>query len=104
MARRRYNKLKGLKGDDGIWKNDKASMKFIANSYFKNPFSARPISLNYVSLPCLFPVLEESVIVDLNKEVSEVEVRANLFRIGGLKAHGLDGFPAAFFQNQWGYL
>ncbi|XP_024190144.1 uncharacterized protein LOC112194121 [Rosa chinensis] len=33
--------------------------------------------------------------------VSLQEIRSALFSIGGLKAPGFDGFPAAFFQNHW---
>ncbi|KAK4834638.1 hypothetical protein QYF36_026029 [Acer negundo] len=54
---------------------------------------------NYDNLPHLFLRLEENVLVYLNKVVSEKEVKNSLYRIGGLKAHGSDGFPAMFFQN-----
>ncbi|CAL2231440.1 unnamed protein product [Prunus armeniaca] len=38
-----------------------------------------------------------------NAPVELAEVKESLFGIGSLKAHGIDGFPACFYQNQWGH-
>ena len=64
-------------------------------------FSNTPSFYAYGDLPNLFPSLDEHDVEDLNKPMSEEEVRLGLFSIGGLKVPGPDGFPAIFFQNQW---
>ncbi|KAK3198400.1 hypothetical protein Dsin_021815 [Dipteronia sinensis] len=101
MIRKRFNKLEGIKSDDGIWKSDKAGMKDIVVSYFQKLFSTQATLANYDSLPYLFPVLEKGVRINLSREVSEDEVRFGLSGLNGLKAPGLDGFPIVFFQNQY---
>ena len=100
MVRRR-NKLEGLKGDDGIWRSDKDSMMSTVISYFNNLFLEQPNALLYDNLPQYFPRLLDSDTAVLSREVSEEEVKAGLFTIGGFKAPGLDGFSAIFFQDQW---
>ena len=40
----------------------------------------------------------------LCKEFTEKEISDALFQIGPLKAPGPDGFPARFFQRNWGLL
>ena len=101
MIRRRFNKIEGLKDEEGVWKSDKGSLKDIAINYVQNLFSNQHITASYANLPQMFPRLEGVVLASLNKEVSDEEVRNGLFGIGGLKTPGPDGFPALFFQNQW---
>ncbi|KAK2641168.1 hypothetical protein Ddye_022931 [Dipteronia dyeriana] len=101
MVTRRRNMLEGLKGEDGVWRCDKESMRDVATSYFKNLFLGMPCAINYDCISQLFPYLEDNVIADLSKVVSEEEVRYGLFGIRGLKKPGLDGYHAIFFQNQW---
>ncbi|KAK4839204.1 hypothetical protein QYF36_020031 [Acer negundo] len=52
---------------------------------------------NFVRLPRLFLVLEESTYDAHNREVCEEEIKDELFGIGACKSLGPDGFPAAFF-------
>lgn len=101
MVRRRYNKLEGIKGDDGIWQSDKDSMKNIVISYFQSLFSTQSSVGDYSMLPNFFPEIDDNKIVNLSRTVSEEEVKVGIFSIGGLKAPGPDGLPAAFFQDQW---
>ena len=101
MVRRRYNKLEGLKGEDGIWRGDKESLQKIAISYFKDLFSFKPSVGDYSMLPSFFPELGATKIATLTRDVSEDEIKAGIFGIGSLKAPGPDGLPTAFFQNQW---
>ena len=50
--------------------------------------------------------LNEKVIADMNnylfKEFSDEDISDALFQIGPLKAPRPDGFPARFFQRNWG--
>ncbi|KAI5350169.1 hypothetical protein L3X38_003060 [Prunus dulcis] len=63
----------------------------------------QPSSDGFVDvIPNLFPRLETVELSALNKVVDMAEVKDSLFSIGGLKAPRMDGFPACFYQNQWG--
>ncbi|KAK1584321.1 hypothetical protein Q3G72_031946 [Acer saccharum] len=101
MIRRRYNKLEGLKDEDGIWRCEKEDMQAIALSYFTKLFSGQPPQDSYDRLPRFFPVLEGDLNEELNRVVCDEEVKLGLFGIGKLKSPGPDGFPAVFFQSQW---
>jgi hypothetical protein len=41
---------------------------------------------------------------DLCKQFTDAEISDALFQIGPLKAPGVDGFPARFYQRNWGTL
>jgi hypothetical protein len=41
---------------------------------------------------------------DLTKDFTDDEISNALFQIAPLKAPGADGFPARFFQRNWGLL
>ncbi|ONI13814.1 hypothetical protein PRUPE_4G246900 [Prunus persica] len=50
--------------------------------------------------------VEDAAVTDgeissLVKKIDFLEVKDNVFGIGGLKAPGVDGFPACFYQHQW---
>lgn len=50
------------------------------------------------------PVVTQNMNDELMKEFSDREIGDALFQIGPLKAPGPDGFPARFFQLNWGTL
>lgn len=54
-----------------------------------------------ISLGRGFPVLEPSVIQSAFQPVSVLDVRSAIFRMGPLKAPGIDVLPAGFFQKHW---
>ncbi|KAM1801885.1 hypothetical protein ACFX11_033435 [Malus domestica] len=51
------------------------------------------------SLPNLFPDIHNDDREALIKDIDMVEVKESLFNIGGLKALGIKGFPACFYQT-----
>jgi hypothetical protein len=102
--RARKNKIKRLQVDDGNWQTEQGSMGRMATAYFKNLFTADP---GLVADPVL-GLFEEKITPDMNEklcsEFSDKEISDALFQIGPLKAPGPDGFPARFFQRNWGAL
>lgn len=48
-----------------------------------------------------FPTVEPNLLGQLDREVSMHEVRKALFDMAPLKAPGIDGLHAQFFQSQW---
>jgi hypothetical protein len=99
--RARKNKIKRLKDADGVWQEVPSDMERMATSYFKELFTRDP-NLNFDEL---LGLLQERVTGDMNdslcKEFSEEEIGDALFQIGPLKAPGIDGFPARFYQRNW---
>ncbi|KAL6202861.1 hypothetical protein ACLB2K_026565 [Fragaria x ananassa] len=101
IIRRRRNKIDGLFDKNGVWTEDVCDMRKIDVEFFKDLFDAEPIQDLRIIIPSLFPVTSASEIADMSRLVSELDAHDALFRIGQLKAPGVDGFPALFFQNHW---
>ena len=49
----------------------------------------------------LFPDIDHSLLHTLSNPISDQDVHDALFKIGRLKAPGVDGFPALFYQQHW---
>jgi hypothetical protein len=76
-------------------------MERMATSYFQELFTRDP-SLNSVDLIAMIPEkVTEAMNMDLCKDFTEEEISDALFQIGPLKAPGVDGFPARFYQRNW---
>ncbi|KAM0908155.1 hypothetical protein ACQ4PT_015643 [Festuca glaucescens] len=99
--RARKNKIKKLKDEDGVWRDVPSDMERMATSYFKELFTRDP-NLDYDDL---LNLLQAKVTNEMNdnlcKDFSEEEISDALFQIGPLKAPGIDGFPARFYQRNW---
>jgi hypothetical protein len=99
---RARNKIKKLRDEDGVWKDAPTDMERMATSYFKELFTRDP-SLNNEEL---IAMIQEKVTVEMNeelcKEFTDEEIGDALFQIGPLKAPRVDGFPAWFYQQNWG--
>ncbi|XP_048422575.1 uncharacterized protein LOC125469371 [Pyrus x bretschneideri] len=101
VVRRRKNKLEGLNNSEGVWTDDKEALKSIVVNYFKDLFSFRITTTTMENLPHLFPCLIGEDLLVLNGDVTDDEIKACMFAIGGLKAPGPDGIPARFYQKFW---
>ncbi|KAK3204389.1 hypothetical protein Dsin_018435 [Dipteronia sinensis] len=101
IIKRRGNKLEGLKRDDGNWDEEISDIKEVAVNYLKTLFAVKDNQGVYSDLPMLFPRLNNNELVSLSMDICEQDVKQSLFGIGGLKAPGLDGYPAIFIQNYW---
>jgi hypothetical protein len=102
--RARKNKIKKLKDDNGVWQDNVQVMGQMATNYFKKLFEA---DANILPDPVL-ELFQEKITVEMNDklcmEFTDREISDALFQIGPLKAPGPDGFPARFFQRNWGAL
>jgi hypothetical protein len=100
--RARRNKIKKLKDDDGVWKDVPTDMERMATSYFKELFTRDPS----VNSERLLDLTQQKVTSEMNenlcKDFTDEEISDALFQIGPLKAPGVDGFPAHFYQRNWG--
>jgi hypothetical protein len=102
--RARKNKIKGLEDSDGNWHTDTGEMRNLATDYFRHLFTAD----QSIDPSLIVNLFEEKVTVEMNEglcaEFTDKEIGDALFQIGPLKAPGPDGFPARFFQRNWGVL
>ena len=79
-------------------------MERMATGYFQELFTKDPT----LNLDHLISLVHEKVTPAMNeelcKEFTEDEIGDALFQISPLKAPGVDGFPARFYQRNWGTL
>ena len=102
--RARKNKIRKLMDDFGNVHEDPASMHHLATDYFRNLYTADS-NLETAHVVELFEqCVSDDDNMQLCAEFSEKEISDALFQIGPLKAPGPDGFPARFFQRNWGTL
>jgi hypothetical protein len=84
-----------------VWKDVPSDMERMASSYFQELFTRDP-SLQAEQLLAL---TQQNVTVAMNdelcKDFTDDEISDALFQIGPLKAPGVDGFPARFYQRNW---
>ena len=93
-----------LRKDDGCLTENLEEMKGITNSFFKQLYSC-DASVDPSHIISLFkPRVTDDMNDDLCKPFTEKEISDALFQMGPLKAPGPDGFPARFFQRNWGLI
>jgi hypothetical protein len=102
--RARKNRIRKLRRGDGVWVHDMNEMIGMVNDYFKTLYD-KDDNVNPQVVSSLF---EACITSDMNDELckpfTDEEIGNALFQIGPLKAPGPDGFPARFFQRNWGVL
>ncbi|KAL9667325.1 hypothetical protein QQ045_001677 [Rhodiola kirilowii] len=103
--RRKKNWINELRDNRGNRFSDKNKLTSMATDYFNEIF--RPSYTDDVvdwsrQLVCLQPVISEEMNRGLLEDISEEEVRRAVFNMSPLKAPGVDGFPALFYQKNWG--
>jgi hypothetical protein len=100
--RARKNKIKKLKDSEGIWKDEPPDMERMATAYFQDLFTRDPS----LKADQLLAMIQEKVTGSMNDtlcmEFADEEISDAMFQIGPLKAPGVDGFPARFYQRNWG--
>lgn len=100
--RSRKNKIEKLKAADGNVYSNQETMGTMATNYFKELFTKDP-NLVPANVANLFaPQVSSATNEALCADFSEEEISTALFQIGPIKAPGPDGFPARFFQRNWG--
>ncbi|RLN35951.1 hypothetical protein C2845_PM03G26230 [Panicum miliaceum] len=102
--RARKNKIKGLRNDDGFWCTEPQEMASMAKMFFENLYERD----DQVLPDEMVQLFEQKVSAEMNealcKDFSEEEIAYAMFQIGPLKAPSPDGFPARFFQRNWGLM
>lgn len=100
--RAKKNRISKLRDADGNVKTSIPVLENMATEYFKNLFSADS-TLDHSKVTRL---IHQKVSPDMNeglcKDFSDEEIANAIFQIGPIKAPGPDGFPASFYQRNWG--
>lgn len=100
-VRRRRNRVHTLKNEDGEWIEGDKEVGQLVNSMFTKLFSEEKNDRSWIHTEHTWPEIEQDVWSRANAPVSHDEIKEAMYSIGGLKAPGIDGFPAIFYQKNW---
>jgi hypothetical protein len=89
--------------DDGNITKDKKEMEDMSKVFFQSLYTTDHSVCSDALVQSFEPRITEEMNTDLCKEFLEEEIGDALFQMGPLKAPGPDGFPACFFQQNWGF-
>ncbi|XP_058759648.1 uncharacterized protein LOC131632954 [Vicia villosa] len=101
IARRKRNKILMLKDINGDWITDQDDLKNHVTDFYKGLFASNNSWWSWKGSEICYPKLEVATVQELNKDISNDEVRKALFSMKPWKAPGTDGFPAGFYQRVW---
>lgn len=99
--RRKTNAISKLKDDDGVWWRGEEHCERLLVRYFFDLFSS---SMSADITEVCYVVkgkLKPSHVSWCERHFTNLEVKKVLFQMHPIKALGLDGLPALFFQKYW---
>nr|XP_028964583.1 uncharacterized protein LOC114827108 [Malus domestica] len=99
LQRRRRNQIIKIKDELGNWVEQPGRVRKLVEYHFIHTFTTGG-ARNWGSfLDCISPRVTEDMNLALFKPVSEDEIKTAIFKMGGLKAPGPDGFQGIFYQS-----
>jgi hypothetical protein len=99
--RRKKNRIRRLKKDDGSVVENQEEMKEVVTNYFLNLFTSSTGSRVEELLGHIDSRITPEMNELLGKEFIVKEVEEALDSIGDLKAPGVDGMPSIFYKKCW---
>ena len=98
LTRWRRNRIDVVKAEDGRWLYDIDDIKKQATNFFFNLYTSEQ---ELYQVCGNFPPIVEYRLTNLDAEIEEKEIRQAVFSMSPLKALGVDGLHAIFYQTQW---
>lgn len=102
--RAKKNRIHSLRDSAGTVHHTTRKMEQLATDYFRDVYTADP-NVDHTRVSSLFQrKVSDEMNETLCKDFTDDEISNAVFQIGPLKAPGPDGFPARFYQRNWGSL
>ena len=99
--RTKQNKVVMLRLDSGEWCSDGEILKAKAMDYFLRLYADEGEANKNWQIRGHFPLLTTKELEALAAQITRDEVQNALFQMNPLKALGVDGIQALFFQKHW---
>ncbi|GMI96662.1 hypothetical protein like AT1G43760 [Hibiscus trionum] len=100
-ARKRKNAIRSLVTSDGSTVSNDLGMAALAFDHFKGVFTASIVSEQDSVLDKVSPTISAAMNSKLTAAYSREEIFSVVKDMAPLKASGLDGYPALFYQKCW---
>ncbi|XP_070668433.1 uncharacterized protein [Malus domestica] len=101
LHRRRRNQIIKIKDEFGHWVEQPSRVRKLVDDHFMQTFTSGGARIWGSLLDCISPRVTEDMNQALLSPVTEDEVKSAIFKMGGLKAPGPDGFQGIFYQSFW---
>ncbi|CAN6563499.1 unnamed protein product [Malus baccata var. baccata] len=101
LHRRRRNQIIKLKDEVGQWVEHPSRVREMVEDHFMQTFTSGGARLWGSLLDCISPRVTGDMNQMLLMPVTEDEIKSAIFKMGGLKAPGPDGFQGIFYQSFW---
>ena len=101
IARRRRNRIEAIKDSMGDQIYNEKDIRSHAVEYFSSLFKSEAHSYQTYFVPNFFPAVNVNYLDCVNDPVVEEEIKRAIFSMKPLKAPGIDGLQAIFYQSQW---
>ncbi|KAK1630226.1 hypothetical protein QYE76_004541 [Lolium multiflorum] len=102
--RQKNNKIEKLQSENGDIIEDATHLEIMTTDFFTELYKADPTVQPGTISQTLTGKIDDDKNKTLCADFTEEEISFALFQIGPTKAPGPDGFPACFFQRNWGKL
>lgn len=90
-----------LKDDNGVWIEEVDKLKEMVNSSYQNLFLLNFKWTNPEQTNVSFPMMSDTTLQDLNRQITDEEVKHDIFLMKPWKEPRPDGFPVGFYQKSW---
>lgn len=101
LSRRRRNRITTIMDDSDYWLYNTEAIKQHAICFFSSLYTNDDSCFRSYPHRGFFPNIEASTRQSLRLLVEDNEIRQSIFSMKPLKAPGVDGYPAVFYQSQW---
>lgn len=103
-ARRKANRIKKLKKDDGTVVEEGEELNNYVCSFFQELFTSSAGDRVVELIDKVQPRVTTAMRADMDVEFTHEEVKAALDHIGDLKAPGPDGMPSVVYKKHWHFM
>ena len=101
MARRGRNRITTIVDDNGEWLLENEVIKQHATTFFSALYTSEIVVFRPYLIRGCFPNLNVSSTQGLTAPIEDDEIQQTIFSMKPLKAPGVDGLHAIFYQSQW---
>lgn len=101
ITRRRRNRVSTLKNENGEWIEGDREVGQLVHRMLSSLFTEEQPNRVWITTEHSWPSIDPSMWDHACAEITNEDIKAAMFSIGGLKAPGIDGYPAIFFQKNW---
>ncbi|KAH9696901.1 reverse transcriptase domain-containing protein [Citrus sinensis] len=101
ITRRDRNRITAIRDEGGNWIYEAQEIKDHAVTFFSTLYKSEQGTYQPYQVQGCFPQIDQTRLASLAMPIDKEEVHAAICQMSPLKAPGIDGYPAGFYQAQW---